>query len=61
MIINFEVEMTILNEKKIIFDGIIENQVKFGLFLPFLGAGMIFLDLWDFRSHLKDSFALPFD
>ena len=35
--------MTILNEKRTIFDEIIENQLEFGLFLPFLGAAMIFL------------------
>ena len=53
--------MAIWNEKRTIFDEIIENQVEFGLFSPFLGDGMIFLDVWDFRSHLKDSFSLPFD
>ena len=53
--------MAIWNEKRTIFDEIIENQVEFGLFLPFFGDGMIWLDVWDFRSHLKDSLALPFD
>ena len=61
MIKNFEVEMTILNENRTIFDEIMENQVEFGIFLPFLGDGMIFLDVWDFRSHLKDSSSPLFD
>ena len=52
--------MTILNENMTIYDEIIENKVEFGLFPPFLGAGMIFLDVWDFRLHLKDSSSLPF-
>ena len=45
MIINFEVEMTILNENRKIFDEIIENKVEFDPFIPFLGDGMIFLDV----------------